>query len=246
MQHIEACLVVLWESRNTPLHYFDDITNRILTRKYCSFKETPAQSLRSEMGSNPNLFKMVGDGLYEINKQSDARVILRRVVKAHYDDRNGYRFRELQCLNLDNINEPYVIPTETNTKPAEPPKLSQRPLIPTYLTFKEGATYEATIRKYERDPKAKELCLRHYKIPKCQACGIIFKDHYGEHAEGLIQVHHIVPVSQKGGTYLLNPVADLIPLCPNCHAVVHFRHSNELKWQDVAQLYKLHKTKSTQ
>ena len=44
---------------------------------------------------------------------------------------------------------------------------------------------------------------------------------YGEVAEGLIHVHHIVPLSTIGAEYKLDPIKDLIPLCPNCHAVVH-------------------------
>lgn len=38
---------------------------------------------------------------------------------------------------------------------------------------------------------------------------------------GVIHVHHIVPLSKIGAEYKLDPIKDLIPLCPNCHAVVH-------------------------
>jgi len=37
----------------------------------------------------------------------------------------------------------------------------------------------------------------------------------------VIHVHHIVPVSQMQSSYQLNPIKDLVPLCPNCHNIVH-------------------------
>ena len=51
-----------------------------------------------------------------------------------------------------------------------------------------------------------------------------FKEVYGSEAEGLIHVHHLVPVSkigQMGEDYEFDPIRDLRPLCPNCHAVAH-------------------------
>jgi len=39
--------------------------------------------------------------------------------------------------------------------------------------------------------------------------------------DGYIEVRHVVPVSQLGDDYVVDPKDDLIPLCPNCHAVAH-------------------------
>ncbi len=44
---------------------------------------------------------------------------------------------------------------------------------------------------------------------------------YGPLGVNVIHVHHIVPVSQMGSSYRLDPIKDLIPLCPNCHTIVH-------------------------
>jgi 5-methylcytosine-specific restriction protein A len=46
-------------------------------------------------------------------------------------------------------------------------------------------------------------------------------DRYGAVADGLIHVHHTKPVSQLGSGYVIDPAKDLVPLCPNCHAVAH-------------------------
>jgi 5-methylcytosine-specific restriction enzyme A len=44
---------------------------------------------------------------------------------------------------------------------------------------------------------------------------------YGEIGRDFIQVHHVVPVSELGNGYQLDPVTDLVPLCANCHAMAH-------------------------
>ena len=38
-----------------------------------------------------------------------------------------------------------------------------------------------------------------------------------------IHVHHLKPVGEVGEAYVLDPVRDLRPVCPNCHAMLHQR-----------------------
>jgi 5-methylcytosine-specific restriction protein A len=38
---------------------------------------------------------------------------------------------------------------------------------------------------------------------------------------GFIHVHHVLPISELGPDYNLNPIEDLRPVCPNCHAMLH-------------------------
>jgi predicted HNH restriction endonuclease len=54
-------------------------------------------------------------------------------------------------------------------------------------------------------------------------CGFNFGVRYGEPAVGYIQVHHIVPIAKVRKEYRLDPIADLRPVCANCHAVIHRR-----------------------
>lgn len=49
-------------------------------------------------------------------------------------------------------------------------------------------------------------------------------ERYGSAAAGLIEVHHVTPVSQLGEDYIIDPRTDLMPLCPNCHSVAHRRN----------------------
>jgi 5-methylcytosine-specific restriction enzyme A len=39
--------------------------------------------------------------------------------------------------------------------------------------------------------------------------------------KGFIRVHHLRELSSLGEGYQVNPVADLRPVCPNCHAMLH-------------------------
>ena len=49
-----------------------------------------------------------------------------------------------------------------------------------------------------------------------------FEKVYGEVGKGFIHVHHITPISDKRGKmHLVNPEINLIPVCPNCHAMLH-------------------------
>lgn len=86
----------------------------------------------------------------------------------------------------------------------------------------EGARYQVTVNAYERDPLARQLCIAKHGTT-CLVCGFSFGMVYGPVAEGFVQVHHLRPLSEIGGEYEVNPIEDLRPVCPNCHAVLHRR-----------------------
>jgi hypothetical protein len=86
----------------------------------------------------------------------------------------------------------------------------------------EGAAKAVSITVYERNPLARQQCIAHYGAT-CFACGFSFGDVYGETAEGFIHVHHLKAVA-GAGERKVNPVKDLRPLCPNCHAVIHLQN----------------------
>ncbi len=86
--------------------------------------------------------------------------------------------------------------------------------------FNEGHATQITVNRYERDPQARAACLRHHGT-SCAACGKSMEEVYGDIAHGFIHVHHLVPLSARRSDYVINPKLDLVPLCPNCHAVTH-------------------------
>lgn len=88
------------------------------------------------------------------------------------------------------------------------------------LGYEEGNQYQVLQTKYERNPVNRELCLALYGY-KCKICGFDFEERYGPIGRHFIHVHHKTPVSQIGPHYVINPEEDLIPVCPNCHAMLH-------------------------
>ena len=86
----------------------------------------------------------------------------------------------------------------------------------------EGAVCRVTVNAYERNAQAHRRCIEAHGA-NCEVCGFSFGEAYGEVAEGYIHIHHLRPLSEIGGEYTIDPVEDLKPVCPNCHAVLHRR-----------------------
>ena len=86
----------------------------------------------------------------------------------------------------------------------------------------EGARRRVVVNAYERNPFARAACIAHYGH-RCKVCGVDLGEKYGEIADGFIHVHHIVPIASIGRTYKVDPIRDLIPVCPTCHAVIHLK-----------------------
>lgn len=84
----------------------------------------------------------------------------------------------------------------------------------------EGAVKQIMVNKYERNPRARRLCLQHWGYA-CSVCGFDFETTYGQRGREFIHVHHLVPVAEIGQNYEVHPVNDLRPVCPNCHAMIH-------------------------
>lgn len=84
----------------------------------------------------------------------------------------------------------------------------------------EGATKQILVNSYERNLEARSKCIQYYGY-RCQICGFDFEQMYGEIGKSYIQVHHIIPLSEINAEYAVDPVRDLIPVCANCHAMVH-------------------------
>jgi hypothetical protein len=86
--------------------------------------------------------------------------------------------------------------------------------------YYEGTTRQIAVNVYERNPLARKKCLEHYGYD-CFICDFNFEEKYGKAGAGFIHVHHLTPLSEIGVEYELDPVKDLRPVCPNCHAMIH-------------------------
>jgi 5-methylcytosine-specific restriction protein A len=86
--------------------------------------------------------------------------------------------------------------------------------------YLEGAVKTTTVNAYERDPQARRACIANHGL-SCSICGFNFEATYGDIGIGYIVVHHLRPLSEISQEHELDPVWDLRPVCPNCHAMIH-------------------------
>ena len=111
-----------------------------------------------------------------------------------------WRFRA-----VDGRRQEYILPEEVDDEDA---------------AGLEGERRSVLVNIYERNPAARRKCISHWK-PICQVCEFDFEAVYGNLGEGFIHVHHLKPLGEVGEAYRLDPIEDLRPVCPNCHAMLH-------------------------
>lgn len=87
-------------------------------------------------------------------------------------------------------------------------------------SYVEGATRKVSVNAYERSHDAVLKCKAVHGTA-CVICGFDFGVVNGKTFAGFIHVHHLRPLSEIRSEYVVDPVADLCPVCPNCHAVIH-------------------------
>lgn len=102
----------------------------------------------------------------------------------------------------------------------------------------EGIKKQITVNKYERSSIARKKCIDYHGL-NCSVCKMNFYDTYGEIGEGFIHVHHLYPIHQIGKEYKVNYKEDLIPVCPNCHCMLHRKlNGNGIKIEDLKKMIK--------
>jgi 5-methylcytosine-specific restriction protein A len=84
----------------------------------------------------------------------------------------------------------------------------------------EGSARTHQVITYERNNQARTRCIEHYGTV-CAVCNFDFEKVYGPIGKGYVHVHHLTPVANIAETYQVDPIKDLRPVCPNCHAMLH-------------------------
>jgi 5-methylcytosine-specific restriction protein A len=101
--------------------------------------------------------------------------------------------------------------------------LSSFPIIfadETESGYFEGARKQVYVSVYERSQSARAKCIDHWGT-RCSVCAFSFLELYGERGCNFIHVHHLKPIHEINQVYQLDPINDLRPVCPNCHAMHH-------------------------
>ena len=108
--------------------------------------------------------------------------------------------------------------------------------------YVEGAVTTVRVNAYERSTEARNACLRAHGT-RCTVCEVDMGERYGTIGDGFIHVHHLRPLATVGGDYKVDPVEDLRPVCPNCHAMLH-RPSALLSIEDLRAILQARKRSS--
>ena len=161
--------------------------------------------------------------LFPILRSSHADLI--RVAS----DVNGTSFRRAYSSAVIDF-----ISSELGRQLRHPAYYVRRTRTPISLQLYEGAPHEVIRTDYVRDPEAREQCIKHYGC-QCSVCGLDFERMYGHLGAGFIHVHHLDPLSDPRQEHKVDPIADLRPVCPNCHAMIH-RGRTLLSIEDLRML----------
>ena len=90
-------------------------------------------------------------------------------------------------------------------------------------------------KRYERDPKNRKKAIELHGTT-CAVCGFDFEKVYGERGKGFIEVHHTEPLGSLSEEKIINPQTDLVPVCSNCHRIIHRRKDHVLSISEVKKL----------
>jgi 5-methylcytosine-specific restriction protein A len=107
--------------------------------------------------------------------------------------------------------------------------------VHTNKEYLDGNLRQKLTSEYERNMQARIACIEHYGYI-CQVCKISMEKIYGDVGKHFIHVHHKKFLSHIKKGHMVNPINDLITLCPNCHSMLH--RKIEGKYLSVLELAK--------
>jgi 5-methylcytosine-specific restriction protein A len=84
----------------------------------------------------------------------------------------------------------------------------------------EGQLQRISHNRYERSRSNRALAILAHGT-RCIVCGFDFERHYGPFGAGYVEIHHLLPVHLMDSPRVINPLEELVPLCSNCHSMVH-------------------------
>jgi predicted HNH restriction endonuclease len=104
----------------------------------------------------------------------------------------------------------------------------------------EGNPTEVRQTRYERNPYARRECPKIHGY-SCKVCEFDFEKCFGTIGKQFMHVHHLKKISSIGEAYQVDPVKDLVPVCPNCHAMLH-KENPPIKIEKLKEIIAKHKS----
>jgi 5-methylcytosine-specific restriction enzyme A len=99
----------------------------------------------------------------------------------------------------------------------------------------EGGIKNYYAKRYERNPENRRMAIEIHGTV-CAVCEFDFEKVYGERGKGFIEVHHTEPLGSLTEEKIIDPGTDLIPVCSNCHRMIHRRQDHILSIEEVKKL----------
>jgi len=158
------------------------------------------------------------DSTYYLEKKKEISSIFRR-LNNQYD---GLLTEALglyaKFLTSDYFLKPELVVYQDSQKPSQ----RQTTIRKSSETLREGKIANRYQEYHKRNPELRRLCIEAYGNKyECEICGMNFEKVYGEIGKEFIEIHHINPIAETEGEHDVDPATDLIPLCSNCHSMIH-------------------------
>lgn len=65
----------------------------------------------------------------------------------------------------------------------------------------------------------------------CVVCGFDSAAKY--EVPGIIHAHHVKPLADRAGEYVVDSAIDLAPVCPNCHMLIHSKKGGVMSIEEA-------------
>ena len=188
------------------------------------------------------------DDIEEYRKKIKADTVLKNLdMKAEPRFTEVLKWYRLFVKAMNSNVLPMPVPGEYDsgeTVDSEPPSTT-KPIVETtiYMEGSEGESQPQELRK--RNMALRQACINYYKSLHggrivCECCGFDFTKAYDIDDE-YIEVHHRFPFSQTEGEHPVNSQTDLVPLCANCHRMIHHAQGGKGNCLSLEELKKIYK-----
>jgi predicted HNH restriction endonuclease len=159
---------------------------------------------------------------FDIRDNASARHKLRNMIEENLEDL--LKNKERLSSNPDSLIDLKIIERDIDAEKAEEDEY-----------YKDGSTNNYHGKRYERHPQNRKRAIEIHGT-SCKICNFNFERFYGEHGKDFIEVHHIQALSTLKDEIIINPEKDLIPVCANCHRIIHRNKSKILSIEEVKKI----------
>lgn len=98
--------------------------------------------------------------------------------------------------------------------------------------YKEGKIQVKYGIKFERNHYLRQKAIEIHGTT-CKVCGFNFEKVYGNIGKNFIEIHHIRPMYSIRREISVDPETDLVPLCSNCHKMIHRKKAKPLTLEEL-------------